>query len=208
MRHASGGSPPGREGGASRAAVALIGLPGAGKTVVAPLLAARWGGAAIDLDAAIERATGRSVPDLLRAEGEAAFRARELDALRGAAGGAAAVAAPGLEGPLVLSCGGGLVTNAASREALRAFATVVWLQVTPEAALERLGASGVERRPLLGNASGPGDPLERLRALLASREPLYRELAAVAVDTTGRSPEEVAAAVERRLRERWAGSAS
>jgi shikimate kinase len=198
--------------------VALIGLPGAGKTVVAPLLAARLGGAAVDLDAAIERAAGRSVPELLDEEGEAAFRERELGALRQVVGGAfasgfatpatpatpAAPAAPA--GPLVLSCGGGLVTHAASREALQAFGTVVWLQVTPEVAWSRLGAPGVERRPLLGNGGTGG--LERLRALLTSREPHYRALAAVVVDTTGETPEEVAATIERRLREPWAGSGS
>jgi len=206
--HAGGGSLPDRNGAVRGSMVALIGLPGAGKTVVAPLLATRLGGRSVDLDAAIERAAGRRVPELLRDEGEAAFRAREFEALRAATAPApATTAAAGSRGRLVVACGGGIVTHAASCDALRDGATVVWLRVSPEGAMERLGASGVAWRPLLGEP-GVSGAMERLRALLAEREPLYRELAAVSVDTSGRTPEDVAAAVERALRTRWDASES
>jgi hypothetical protein len=65
--------------------VYLVGMPGAGKSVVGEELAGRLGVPFIDLDAEIERATGSSVADIFAAEGEAAFRAREAAALTDAA---------------------------------------------------------------------------------------------------------------------------
>lgn len=188
---------------APAASVALIGLPGAGKSVVAPLLADRLGWVARDLDVEIERSAGRRIPELIQSEGEAAFRGRETEALR-------RELAPE-RGRRVVACGGGVVTNEHSSRLLRLSATVVWLQVSPEAALERLGAAGIAGRPLLqtGPAGGEAsDALARLRALLTAREPLYRALAAFAIDTAGATPAQVAASIESSLRERWAGSAS
>lgn len=182
--------------------MALVGLPGAGKTVVAPLLAALLGWRWDDLDAAIERAAGRSVPDLLRSDGEGRFRERELEALR-----AALATRP--EG-LVLACGGGVVVGVEARGAIAAGATVAWLRVRPETALARLGGSGIASRPLLAGATtaGTAGALERLRELQAAREPLYAAMAGVSIATDERTPEGVAAALEAALRERWAGSAS
>lgn len=190
--------------------MALIGLPGAGKSVVAPRLAARLGWGWEDLDVVVERLAGRSVPELLRSERENRFREREAEALR-------TLFSPETKG-LVLSCGGGVVVGADSRALLAANATVVWLRVEPEAARSRLNRDGVASRPLLGGPAAPdgteaaADPdravLERLRALQAAREPLYEEIAALSVSTDGRSPAEVAIAVELALRARWAGSAS
>lgn len=80
--------------------IALVGLSGAGKSTVAPLIAARLGISAIDLDAAVEEAGGASVAALFVAEGEAAFRDREEKALERAL----------QRGPCVIACGGGLVS--------------------------------------------------------------------------------------------------
>jgi shikimate kinase len=186
--------------------VALVGLPGAGKTVVAPLLAARLGWRWDDLDAIVERAAERSVPELLREEGEARFRARELEALR--------TALSGRREGLVLACGGGVVVGEEARGLIAAGATVAWLRVDPATALDRLGGAGVASRPLLAGdgtddvAGARGAALERLRALEAARKPLYAAIATVSIDTSDRSPEDVASAVEAALRERWAGSES
>lgn len=182
--------------------MALVGLPGSGKTVVAPLLAARLGWRWDDLDAAIARAAGRSVPELLRSEGEARFRGRELEALR-------AALIPRPEG-LVLACGGGIVVGEEARGLMAAGSTVAWLQVRPETALARLAGTGVASRPLLAGdpVGGPSGALGRLRELQAAREPLYAAIAGVSIATDERTPEGVAAALEAVLRERWAGSAS
>jgi shikimate kinase len=193
--------------------VALVGLPGAGKSSVAPRLAARLGWSWDDLDARMERESGRSVPELLRAEGEAAFRERERRALA-----ALLEPAPGSPGgALVLACGGGVVVNEATRRLLAAKATVAWLTVRPESALARLGAGGIATRPLLAgdgdrgravSVEAPGDVMGRWRALQEAREALYAGLAAVTVTTDDRTLEEVAAALADALRERWAGSES
>jgi shikimate kinase len=179
--------------------VALVGLPGAGKSSVAPRLAACLGWNWDDLDARMERESGRGVPELLREEGEASFRERERRAL------AALLEAEGV-GALVVACGGGAVTDEATRRLLASKATVVWLTVRPESAIDRLGADGVATRPLLAGA--PDAALARLRGREAARAPLYAGLAALTVGTDGRTLDEVAAAVAAALRERWAGSES
>jgi shikimate kinase len=182
--------------------VALIGLPGAGKTAVAPGLAARLGCPWADLDADVERAAGRTIGGLLEREGEAAFRARELEALR-------TVLAAG--GPLVLACGGGVVTHAPSCEALRAGATVVWLRVSPGFAASRLGPDGLAARPLLAAAGGAVSAAAgeaALAALLDVRAALYAAAADVTVETDGRGVDESAEEAAAVLRKRWANSES
>jgi len=116
--------------------VALIGLSGAGKTTVAPKVAARLGCDWIDLDLEIARAagTGAGVGDLIREEGEAAFRAREAEALRQA-----------LEVDrrprLVVACGAGALSLRENLDRLRARAITIWLRVTPGIAAEKPAAS-------------------------------------------------------------------
>lgn len=189
---------------ATRAAprVALIGLPGSGKSAVAPLLAARLGVAAADLDAAVERAAGRTAAAIFADEGEAAFREHEARALR---------AALEDEGGVVIACGGGVTTHGASRALLRGRATVVWLRISPALAARRLGPAGLAARPLIaaaGGASSEEAGAAALAALLAAREADYAAAADVAVETGGRTAAEAAEAAEAALRERWAGSAS
>jgi shikimate kinase len=204
--------------------VALVGLSGAGKSAVGPLLASRLERAFEDLDDRVLRDTGRGVAEILRVEGEAAFRRVEREALRRvllpARDDAAQVPAPVM---IVLACGGGIVTDPASRALLDAGATVVWLTVRPETALERLGAAGVAARPLLAGSVGAGGfvgtganagaldapaALAKLQALEAARNPLYGSIAALTVPTDGRTPEDVADEAAAALRTRWASSAS
>ncbi len=180
--------------------VALVGLSGAGKSTVAPLLAARLGGGWIDLDDAIAREAGTPVPALLRREGEAAFRAREAAALR-----AVLEARPR---PRVLACGGGILSREENRALLAARATVVWLRVPPAVAAERLGRAGASERPLL---DGADPPETRLAALEAERGPSFDAAADLRIDTAGRTPSEVAEEIHRALRARgpgWEPSAS
>jgi shikimate kinase len=182
------------------ARIALIGLSGAGKSAAAPLLAAALGFAVLDLDLEVQRATGTAVSELIRTRGEAAFReleARSLEAaLRGEPRG----------GGLVIACGGGVLGLEENRERLRRGACVIWLQVAPETAAERLGSLGRDARPLLDG----GTALERLQDLEAARREAYRAAADAVVDTEGRSPAEVAEAVATAWRERsaWDSSAS
>lgn len=160
--------------------VYLVGMPGAGKSVVGAELAGRLGVPFIDLDSQIEKDQGRSVTKIFEEEGEAAFRRLEAMALVEA----------GAHDPAVVSCGGGVVLEPVNRITLRATGITVYLDVPVETLKERVRPS--EDRPLI---RGAGD-LERL---LKERESLYREFAAHVVDGTG-EPGEVADAIVEELR--------
>lgn len=143
---------------ATWARIVLVGLPGAGKSTVGPLVAEALGWAFVDLDTEIQRSAGRSVPEIFAAEGEEGFRRRE----RGAT-----LAMAEWDG-LVLAPGGGWLLDPRNLEALGDRTLVVHLSVSPEVAAARIGPSGGSR-PLL---AGP-DPLSRLRELAAAREAVY-----------------------------------
>lgn len=149
---------------------------GSGKSTVAALLAARWGVARVDTDAAVEAAAGTSVAEVFAAEGEAGFRARERAAVREA-----------LAQDAVVSLGGGAVLDPATRADLAGL-PVVLLDVSWRWAAPRIGSAAA--RPLLA-----GDPQGRWSAIAAQRAGLYREVATVVVDTDGLAPHEVVEAV-------------
>lgn len=161
----------------------LIGPMGAGKTTVGRLLAQRWGVSVRDTDADIEAAEGRTVSDIFVDSGEPYFRERERDAV------ARALA----EHDGVLALGGGAVLDPDTRAALAGH-PVVFLRVGLSDAASRVGL-GTSRPLLLGNVRG------RMKQLLDERTPIYEAAATVAVDTDGRTPAEVADAVEAALEE-------
>lgn len=163
--------------------VFIIGFMGAGKSTVGGLVAALLGRPFIDLDMEIERETGSSVAELFATAGEAGFRAAERAAL------SAAARQPGV----VVACGGGCVTDEGSYAILRESGTVVFLRVSPDEALARVGTD-LAGRPLLQG----GDP-SSAAALLGSRERLYEAAADITVDTAERSPREIADEVVARL---------
>jgi shikimate kinase len=158
----------------------LVGMPGAGKSVVGKELAGRLGVPFIDLDGEIETQHGKRVPEIFAAEGEAAFRAME----------AAALVAASTHDPSVVACGGGVVLEPANRITLRNTGIAVFLDVPIDQLRQRIRPG--EDRPLIRHE---GD----LELLLVHREPLYREFAAHVVDGRG-SPGEVADAIVEELR--------
>ena len=147
--------------------VALIGLPGSGKSTVGRQLARRLQVPYWDSDHVIEDRLGCSVREYFEREGEQRFRDIEsqvIDELT-------------LLGEGVLSTGGGAVLRPENREFLHQRSRVVYLNSTPDDLMRRLRHD--RNRPLLQVA----DPLVRLRELYTQRDPLYRETAHVVVDT-------------------------
>ena len=169
----------------------LVGMMGAGKTTVGRLLARRLKLRFIDCDHEIERRCGVKVPLIFDIEGEAGFRARETQVL-------AELAA--LEG-VVLATGGGAVLSEANRRRLAAGGTVIYLCAQPEDLYERVRQD--RNRPLLATA----DPLGRLRQLYVQRDPLYREVADLVVDTGRQSVQSLARTLVDQLADRWKASA-
>ena len=167
--------------------IVLVGPMGAGKSAVGALLARRLGLPFADLDALIEAEAGARIAELFRDAGEAAFRARESALL------ARSLAADGQ----VLATGGGAVLGEANRRRLRERGFVAWLQADPAAQLQRL--EGCRDRPLLEGT----DRRARLDALAAERDPLYREVADLVIDTRGLDPDAVAEALVARAAGRW-----
>jgi shikimate kinase len=163
--------------------IALVGLPGSGKSSVGKALAALLSCPFADSDETVSEAAGLSIPELFRQRGEEAFRALEagvLDELSAAP--AAALGAEGEPGRLVLSTGGGCVLLERNRRLLGERCFVIWLDISPRAAARRLtkkrGGPGATGRPLLDS----GDAEERLLALDAERRPFYEGLADMRVD--------------------------
>ena len=143
----------------------LIGPTGAGKTSIGRRLAAHYGLTFVDLDQEIERHCGVDVNTVFEIEGEAGFRQRESALLDECS------RRPGV----LLATGAGVVLAPHNRRHLRERGYVVWLQTTIEQQLERLERD--QHRPLLAVP----DRHERLKAMAQVREPLYRELADLAV---------------------------
>jgi shikimate kinase len=155
--------------------IALVGLPGTGKTTVGRALATTLDLPFVDSDQEIERCFGAPV-DVLFHAGD--FRAREAAVIDTLTRGAA----------LVLATGGGAVLRDETRTRLRARCRVIHLVSDMDTLWAR--TRGSASRPLLN----VDDPLSVLAALHHAREPLYRACAHCQIDTTRRSVAQVVAA--------------
>jgi shikimate kinase len=147
--------------------IVLIGMPGAGKSSMGRLLAKKTGLPFIDCDAAFENAAGCTISDYFEKHGEEQFRQDEFTIIDKLLKGAVQV----------IAGGGGIITLPQTREALKNRACVVWLVAPLEVLAERCRKA--KNRPLLKN----GNLEETLSNMLAKREALYREVAAITVST-------------------------
>ena len=178
------------EPGTARPVLAvLIGPPGAGKSAVGPLLAARLGVEFRDTDAEVAAAAGQPVGDIFIERGEQAFR--EFERL-------AAVSALDEHGTLrenggVLALGSGAVLDVGIQQLLGGL-PVVYLAADFSTIARRTGLD----RP---RVVVPGNPRGRLRVMLEERRPLYERLASFTVQTDDADPSELADQIAAKLGE-------
>lgn len=160
--------------------IALVGLPGAGKSKVGRLVARHLNVPHIDTDAMIVERTGRSIAEIFASDGEAAFRQLEARAV-----------ADALEREAVISLGGGAVVTEAVRNRLGGH-TVVYINATHDELLRRTGCQ--THRPLL-----LADPSAVLCRLREEREPYYRAVATLVVPSGPGPASNVAATILEHL---------
>ena len=156
----------------------LVGLPGVGKTTIGRGAAKTLGRRFLDFDAEIERREGMPVREIFRERGEEHFRALEASLTIELSG----------TGGMVLSPGGGWITQTASVELLRRAGRIIYLRAAPETVARRLRR--VETRPLLAGR----DPLVGLRELYEKRRAAY-ETADAVLDTERLSRQQLIAKV-------------
>ncbi|MCE5361998.1 shikimate kinase AroK [Pseudomonas anguilliseptica] len=161
----------------------LVGPMGAGKSTIGRLLAKELRLPFKDSDKEIEQRTGADIPWIFDVEGEQGFREREQ----------AVIADLCDAGDMVLATGGGAVMRAENRDALKRGGYVVYLHASVEQQVDR--TSRDRNRPLLRAA----DPGKVLADLLAIRDPLYREIADIVVETDERPPRLVVQEILERL---------
>jgi XRE family aerobic/anaerobic benzoate catabolism transcriptional regulator len=162
----------GKDDGARRKRIALIGLRGAGKSTLGHRLADERGCPYVELDREIERESGLPLSELFSFYGQAGYRQLERRCLE-------RLIAETEE--MVLGVGGGLVADSETFNVLLGNCYTVWLKATPEEHMSRVVAQG-DLRPMANNDAA----MEDLKRILAAREPLYR-MADGVVDTSGQT---------------------
>ena len=161
----------------------LIGPMGAGKSAVGRQLAKLLHLSFVDSDDEIETRTGVDIPFIFEKEGEDGFRKREAKVIDDLSA---------MES-VVLATGGGAVADPQNRSRLGARGFVVYLHTTVDQQLARTQKG--RERPMLAN----GDSRNILEDLMAVRDPLYREIADLTVETDGRKVKAVANEILERL---------
>ena len=167
--------------------IALIGFMGTGKSAAGQALAKKLGWQFIEVDAVIEHATGKSIPDIFREDGEIAFRVQEIEAIKQISQGK----------KQVIACGGGVVLNTININRLRETGVLVLLTASPGKILKRT-ARNRESRPLLANID---DPVLRIKELLKFRKPYYDRAADFVINTTNTDIDEIVTQIIDRLKE-------
>jgi len=160
-------------------------MMGSGKTTVGRLLSRATGWPYVDNDELVRRATGATARELLATHGEPRMREAEAEALR---------LGLTLPAPVIVGAAAGTVLDASNRAELVARATVVWLHAPVETLVAR--ARDAEHRPFVDGAA-----MDWMRAAAAEREPLYRAVADVSVDTGHGSPADAARVIRAHLPE-------
>jgi shikimate kinase len=168
---------------ATHGSIFIVGPMGAGKTTVGKRLAEQRGMSFLDSDHEIEARCGVDISYIFEKEGEAGFRKREKQV----------IAELTQRNGIVLATGGGAVIEADNRQALGGRGLVVYLHATIQQQLQR--TQRCENRPLL---QAP-DRREVLERLLRERDPLYREIADLVLESDGHNARWLVKEIERHL---------
>lgn len=157
---------------------------GAGKTTVGKLLAKHLDKTFVDSDHEIERRTGVNIPLIFELEGEDGFRERE----------ATVIAELSLQHEMVIATGGGAVLREENRRNLKNGGTVVYLRAQVRDLWQRTRHD--KNRPLLQTA----DPRSKLQELFAQRDPIYRAMADIIMDTGDQNVHALVRQLEQKLK--------
>src|SRR5215831_12473868 len=160
--------------------VALIGLRGAGKSTVGPILAKRLKTEFIELDRRVEEIAGMSLGEIFATHGESYYRELQREV---------ALQLLNTSPGCVFVPGGSVVTDGETWESIKRRCFTVWLHATPAEFMKRMRRQG-DLRPMQGRPSA----MEELKALLARREPFYAE-SRLKIRTTGKTPAAVASRI-------------
>ena len=165
--------------------ITLTGFMGCGKSSVGRCLSELLCCPFMDLDVVIEESQGRSIPDIFAAEGEAAFRQMEVEAL------SRIIEAQQLRGNVVVALGGGAVMTPECAELVRKKTHCIYLRASVDTLVSHL-ENEAAGRPMLQGAS----LRSRIEELMALRSSTYEATAHDVIDTDGKTVEEVAAEIK------------
>jgi shikimate kinase len=169
-----------------KTSIALIGFMGTGKTAVGKLLAEKMGKEFIELDALVEKTSGKSIPAVFRDEGEIAFRELEINVTREVAGRKNAV----------IACGGGIVLNKINIDRLKLECVIVCLSASPAVILKRT-STDKDGRPLLAVV----DRAQQVTELMKFRRPYYKRSADITIDTSRLKPDTIVRRIIEKVKE-------
>jgi len=157
---------------------------GAGKTTIGKILASELHYKFIDTDIEVEKRAGADITWIFDVEGEVGFRTRESRVLEDVS----------INSGHIISTGGGIVLNSSNREVIKSNGVCVYLSASLEQLLGRISKD--KKRPLLQ----VDDPAAVLARVLEVRDPLYRDVANLVVQTNSRPPRQLAKEIIRSLR--------
>lgn len=169
---------------AGHANVFLVGPMGVGKTTIGKLVAADLKMEFVDTDLEVEKKAGADITWIFDVEGEQGFRYRESKVLEEIAS----------KSHQVVATGGGIVLDSANRQLIKTGGFCVYLSANLDQLVARVAKD--KKRPLLQHES-PAVVLERI---LKVRDPLYREVADIIVQTNARPPRQLAKEIARLAR--------
>jgi shikimate kinase len=166
--------------------IILTGFMGAGKTSTGKELARILNYHFWDMDQWIEEKNGKNVSEIFSKNGEKYFRSQEMESINWLKEKVS----------YVVSTGGGSWINQENRDKLLKMGWCVWLKVSPEKVLERIGAH-LSQRPILAKSK---NPLNEINEILSTRNPIYA-LAHTSFNTNEKKPREIALEIFKAFKE-------